>query len=201
MCDGQSLASPGRSAVEHRTSPDDETWRCVSNLHTDFSRRVGTPALLTSLALGKISERPSSPDSVQSLKHAVIRSLAARGLSLDREEGDREDVPLDFRYLDLLLRASRDPEVALGSFARVRVGPGTRLPRLPALYRPKRKWRLTDQGDPDDYREEELAGDLSWKKNYSTLAALSDKVKDVLDDQRERTSVEAQRTRSEDSIS
>ena len=175
--------------MEHRTFPDDETWRCVSSLYTDFSRRVGTPALLTSLALGKISECPSSPDSVQSLKHAVIRSLAARGLSLDRE-GDREDVPPDFRHLDLLFRASRDPEVALGSFARgVRVGPGTRLPRLPALHRPKRKWRLADQGDPDDYREEDLAGDLSWKKNYSTLAALSDKVKDVLDDQSERGQV------------
>ena len=59
------------------------------------------------------------------------------------------------------------------------------MPILPVLYRPKRKWRLADQGDPDDYREEELAGDLSWKKNCSTLAALSDKVKDVLDDQRE----------------
>ena len=146
-----------------------------------------SPALLTSLALGKISECPFSSDSVQSLKHAVIRSLAARGFSLNREERDREDIPLDFRYLDLLLRASRDPEVALGSFARgVRVGPGTRLPRLPALYRAKKKWRLADQGDPDDYREEELAEDPLWKKNFSTLAALSDKVKDVLDDQSKR---------------
>ena len=99
-------------------------------------------------------------------------------------------MPIDFRYLDLLLRASRDPEVALGSFAKgVRVGPGARLPRLPALYRPKRKWKLADQGDPDDYREEELAGDPLWKKNYPTLAALSDKVKDVLDDQSERGQV------------
>ena len=56
ICDGQSLASPGRWAVEHRTYPDDETWRSVSSLYTDFSRRVGTPALLTSLALGKVSE-------------------------------------------------------------------------------------------------------------------------------------------------
>ena len=189
-CDGQTLASPSRWAVEHRNYPDDETWRCVSSLYTDFSRRVGSPALLTSLALGKISECPFSSDSVQSLKHTVIRSLAARGFSLNREEGDREDIPLDFRYLDLLLRASRDPEVALGSFARgVRVGPGARLPRLPALYRTKKKWRLANQGDPDDYREEELAGDPLWKKNYSTLATLSDKVKDVLDDQSERGQV------------
>ena len=40
MCDGQTLASPGRWPVEHRFYPDDETWRCVSSLYTDFSRRV-----------------------------------------------------------------------------------------------------------------------------------------------------------------
>ena len=43
-----------------------------------------------------------------------------------------------------------------------------------------------DQGDPDDYREEELAGDPLWMKNCSTLTTLSDKVKDALDDQSER---------------
>ena len=144
----------------------------------------------TSLALGKVSECPFSPDSIQSLKQSIIVNLASRGLNLDRQVGDREDVPIDFRCLDLLLRASRDPEVALGSFAKgVRVGLGARLPRLPALYRPKRKWRLADQDDPNDYREEELAGDPLWKKNFPTLAALSDKVKDVLDDQSERGQV------------
>ena len=71
----------------------------------------------------KISECHFSPDSVQSLKHAVIRSLAARGLSLHREEGDHEDVPLYFRYLNLLSRASRDPEVALGSLSREEFAP------------------------------------------------------------------------------
>ena len=97
---------------------------------------------------------------------------------------------MDFRFLDLLLRAARDPEVALVSFAGgVRVGPGARLPRLPALYKPKTKWRLTDQGDPEDYQEEELAGDPSWRKNYSSLAALADKVRDVLEDQSRRGQV------------
>ena len=64
-----------------------------------------------------------------------------------------------------------------------------RLPRLPALYRPKRKWRLADQANPCDYQEEELAGDPLWKKNYSSLAELSDQVKDVLDDQSRRGQV------------
>ena len=96
--------------------------------------------------------------SIQPRQHSA-RGITTREFSLTREEGDCEDIPLDFRYLDLLLRASRDPEVALGSFAReARVGPRARLPRLPALYRPKRKWRLADQEDPEDYREEQLGG-------------------------------------------
>ena len=55
-------------------------------------------------------------------------------------------MPIDFRLIDLLLRASKDPEVALATIAEgVRVGPGARLPRLPALYPKKRKWRLPEQ--------------------------------------------------------
>ena len=51
---------------------------------------------------------------------------------------DRTDLPIDYRFLELLLDASGDPEVGLGLFARgVRVGPGSRLPRLPALYEEK----------------------------------------------------------------
>ena len=58
----------------------------------------------------------------------------AKGLSLERHQEDRCDVPVDFRYLSLLLQAAQDPETSLGEFSRgARVGPGVRLPRLPAL--------------------------------------------------------------------
>ena len=111
QCDDQSLASLGRWPVEHRTYPEGETWRFVSGLHTVFSRRVGTPALLTSLRAQQSLRCVPPAQTVSRLS-----SLAARGFSLTREEGDREDIPLAFRYLDLLLRCIvRDPEVALGS--------------------------------------------------------------------------------------
>ena len=42
------------------------------------------------------------------MKQDIIATLAAR-----REKEDRCDVPIDFRFIDLLLRASRDPGVAL----------------------------------------------------------------------------------------
>ena len=52
---------------------------------------------------------------------------------------DRKNIPIDCRFLQLLLTAAQDPEVHLCPFASgVRVGPGARLPRLPALYPPKK---------------------------------------------------------------
>ena len=62
------------------------------------------------------------------------------------------DVPIDYRFLDVLLRSADDPEIGLGQYAQgVKVGPGTRMPRLPALFEAKKKWRLPSQVDPLDY--------------------------------------------------
>ena len=55
-------------------------------------------------------------------------------LRMQKRAGDRT-VPIDYRFLDLLQRTAGDPEVGLGEYAQgVRVGPGTRMPRLPALF-------------------------------------------------------------------
>ena len=77
-----------------------------------------------------------------------------------------------------------DPERHLGTFAQgVKVGPATRMPRLPALYRPKRRWRLPEQRDPRNYMEEESEAEHPWRQNYATLAGMADKVEAVLEDQ------------------
>ena len=93
------------------------------------------------------------------------------GLELKRAENDRRDVPIDFRYLDLLLKAAEDPEVGLGEFSQeVRVVPSARMPRLPALHKPKRKWRSAAQTDPLNYLEEEASWpESSWRSNYPPL--------------------------------
>ena len=105
------------------------------------------------------------------LKSKIVEVLQGRGLSLQRLEGDRDELPLDFRIVHFLLRASMDPERHLGTFAQgVKVGPGTRMPRLPALYRPKRRWRLPEQRDPRNYMEEESEAEHPWRQNYATLA-------------------------------
>ena len=100
------------------------------------------------------------------------------GLSLPRLVGDLDELPMDFRFIDLLLRASGDPGHHLGGFAQgVKVGPGTRMPRLPALYRRRRRWRLPEQRDPlsclEDERQSEKPGDrtmrplLAWQTRLS----------------------------------
>ena len=93
------------------------------------------------------------------------------GMDLTRCSGDGNEVSTDFRFLDLLLRAADDPEVGLGSFARgVRVVPGVRMPRLPALYKQKKKGRLASQADPRNYLEdEEAGGEQTWRRNYASL--------------------------------
>ena len=83
------------------------------------------------------------------------------------------------------MKASMDPDQGVGDFALgVRVGPGSRLPRLPALYRQKRRWKLAGQGNPVEYLEVEV-----WRSNYPTVSELAEKVEDVLEDQVRRGQV------------
>ena len=71
----------------------------------------------------------------------------------------------------------------------MRVGPGSRLPRLPALYAKKKRWQLPEQRypeDPDDIPNDEEA---VWRSNYSSLGPLKDKVREVLEDKANRRQV------------
>ena len=80
-----------------------------------------------------------------------------------------------------------DPEVGLGDYSQgVRVGPGTRMPRLPALFRPKRKWRLARQQDPLDYFEQSVDPGSVWRRNYASLATFEEQVLEVMHDQASR---------------
>ena len=130
----------GRWAPHARKYPTTEHWREVSRLFMDFARRHASADLLMKFALGKVEESPFGAEAISILKNRVIESLSRWGYSLKSSPQDRTDLPIDHRFLELLLDASGDPEVGLGMFARgVRVGPGSRLPRLPALYAKKKR--------------------------------------------------------------
>ena len=149
ICDGQGLPSPGRWPVASRRYPEPPIWKTVTRKFEQFSAQYGTSELLVNLALGRVQENPFSEKDIQDLKRDVIDELERAGLDLKREENDRRDVPIDFRYLDLLLKAAEDPEVGMEQFSQgVRVGPSVRMPRLPALYKPKEKVEVSGTDRP-----------------------------------------------------
>ena len=63
------------------------------------------------------------------------------------------------------------------------------MPRLPALFRPKKKWRLASHFDPLDYLEGSTDSTTVWRRNYSTLQPLEQQVLDVMRDQATRGQV------------
>ena len=153
----------------------------------DFARRHGKPELLSRLALGQVSSSPFDPAAIRNLKKQIIAFLAEQGFQLHRDAKDRQDVPVDFRFLQLLLTASEDPETGLGDYASgVGIGPGARLPRLPALYAAKKRWKLTGQEDPADCLEPVEGSEAAWRKNYSTPGPFMNEVESVLEDQHKR---------------
>ena len=106
-----------------------------------------------------------------------------------RRMGDRH-APIDFRYLDLSLQCRIRPRSGLGDDARgVRVAPGCCLPRLLALYKPKKKWWLAEQADPPDSQEQNSDIAAAWRRNSASLDVHSDTVLEVLHDQTERRQV------------
>ena len=187
--DGQSLASPGRWPPATRQYPCSDTWTSVSELVRRFSEHYGTTQLLMDLALGRVEKCPFPCESVRELKGEIIGLLSSRGLKLNRASGDRNELPIDFRFLAFLLRASEDPDTQLGNFAQdVKVGPGTRMPRNPALYKPKRKWRLEQQRNPQNWLLEDEA-QAGSPLRHASLVGFADKVEAVLEDQAGRGQV------------
>ena len=123
------------------------------------------------------------------LKAEVVQCAARRGYDLRREAADRTNTPIDFRFLQLLLTVAGDPEVHMGDFSQgVRVEPGARLPRLPALYPAKNRWLLSEQSNPRNCLEQVNTASM-WRTNYASLDAFSDKVLAVLEDQTTRGQV------------
>ena len=109
----------------------------------------------------------------------AIVEIIVGAMKLERAPDDRTDIPIYFRYMNLLLRASEDPEVGMGDFASgVHVGPGVCLPRTPALCPIHQTiWK------------NRVGTKQSGVKKYSSLEERADKVMEVMVDQATRGQV------------
>ena len=165
-CDGQTLASPDGGRLLKGA--------ILTGLFIGYAHSRGTTQLLMELALGRVRECTFNVEEIQTLSQNTMGAMERAGIKVERMSGDRSDLLIDYWYVDALLRAAEDLEVNLGSFAGgVRVGPGVRMPRLPAPYTKKKRWRLPDQADPMAYQEERAAEKGVWRQNYSSLAEWS----------------------------
>ena len=141
-----------------------------------------------------------------------------RGVAGVSCKGDGGDVPVSFRRRSrpqdggprgggLMVRsiARADRFSVLGSFA----APGGRSQKWRsekmsrgvasggvrecrdrgALYRQKRKWRLECQSDPLDYLEQASGSGVAWRRNYSSVWPLEEKVLEAMRDQASRGQV------------
>ena len=118
------------------------------------------------LALGRVKESPFPNEAVSEPKDETVKVLSSRRLQLRLEMGDRNELPIDFRFLGLRLWVVQHPDTQLGTLAQgVKVGPGTRMPRHPACDRTKRKWRLESLRDPTSWQlEEEHQSEHPWRQ-------------------------------------
>ena len=194
LCDGQTLASPGRWPLASRRYPDSPLWRSIANKFIAYSNIHGTTELLMQLALGRVESSPFDPDSIRQLKSETLEILAEHG----KNWRDAPTIGTTYRSTTgtwiscCVLRRIRRSGVRVGSLAR--------LPRLPALYARKKRWRLPKQMDPLDYLEDQSANDAVWRLNYSSLEEHSDSVLEVSRSSQPRTSLTALRRRSQEEI-
>lgn len=167
FADGFGLCSPGRWEPSKR--------KCAASMPClGFAEQLGAEllkllqseldlrTLAMKLAVGCVDSMPFSDDLINAGRDLLFTALEFAGSKLpvrERQAGQ----PFFLAAIEELLRISGDPDsrayhTSRHSFARgVRVGPGAKLPRVPAVFDKKLKWR--------QYREEDCEPGLE-RDNY-----------------------------------
>ena len=136
----------------------------------------GTTEVLTQLACGRCTSPPFDAQKVASLRDNVQEALLSAGLDGRRQATD-SPTPVCFRMIAALLELCKDPDhnVFREYAGGVRVNVGRRMPRTPAVFEKKRRWKLSSQEDAGAY----LWGLPDWgaqQDNYKSAAALAEAV-------------------------
>ena len=171
VTDGGGLCSPGRWPIQRRRLPESEVvnlirealWagfqRCAPHFDQGCPRRE-----LFRIACGQREGSPFPKSEVEAIRNEIRAILVAAGYSDGMPKpGDRPHA-FEVRLMGELAKAAQDPDSYFTDFwARgVWVGSEERpLPRTPAVFARKTKWRLGDL-DP--------AAQPEWRSNYTSLS-------------------------------
>lgn len=167
FADGFGLCSPGRWEPHKRQCA--ASMPCLGfaeqlgvELLKILRGHLGLRALAMKLAVGRVDSLPFSDELVSEGQELLFTALELAGSKLPvrvRPDGQ----PFHLAAIEEYLRISGDPDSRVfysssDSFAKgVRVGPNAKLPRVPAVFDKKTKWR--------QYKEEEGNLDLD-RENY-----------------------------------
>ena len=125
----------------------------------------GLDTLFGKLARGEVIEDPFPPKEIDSLVACAEDLLRDSFCGPEERLNDRPQ-PVRIRLLQAVLKEAGDPDWrGMSWFARgIRVGVGVRMPRTPAVFARKRKWRLLEQADTEAWRAPST--ESVWRENY-----------------------------------
>ena len=141
--------------------------------------------VLAYLMGGTAAVSPFPQDAVARVRARLAKVLEAGGYSARPQDGDL-DQPIQIRLLEAFASAVEDPAAhMLGRYAAgVRYGVGVKLPRLPAIWRRKRHWRLSEQRRPSDQFTRDPEGHFyegTIRRNYRSARDLEASVREELE--------------------
>ncbi len=196
LCDGAGLCSLGLWPPWRRPAalapPLAKVRLLLLQYIADLPLHLGYSAedLFDRLAAGQVEADPFASDQtvMPQLVHKILDILSSPSSSARPRSSDLEQ-PVRVRALQRVLALGGDPDhKGMEHFARgVRLGVSSRLPRTPAVFARKRRWRLEGQGDPNfDAAAERLSLGDGWRDNYVDAIVHQDAIHEQLVDAVER---------------
>ena len=188
--DGLGLCSPGRWPPERRRLPSGAPEALRGLIQRELSllgrqSRYSADEVFRRLIAGATQENPSPREATERIWAGLRDALCRENFPPVSHASDLKQ-PVEIRLLEAFAKACADPAAhLLDRYASgVRYGVGVRLPRLPAVWRRKRRWRLEEQRrDTADFPEDPL-GELyrgAVRENYKSAKELKEALRTELE--------------------
>ena len=183
VCDGAGLCSLGKWAPWQRPVNDDEKLRklyeLVRETVKDLPALTGHTAkqLFHRLAKGDVQQDPFDKG-----KFSQVIRRAKQLFPGAHERPTDQPQKIAIRFLEAALHAAGDPDRnGMRHFCQgVRLGVNRKLPRVPAVFARKKKWRLAEQAEAEQYYGTSTEG--AWRENYKSVKVHVDLIEEQLED-------------------
>ncbi len=180
LCDGAGLCSPGRWPPHARPRQPPSRLHLLNAAVSRALRNMDNGDnslrnLFLRFSTGQVTGDPFPQAVTQDIREYITATFDNDPINARPRPGDRPQV-IGLRLLQALMREAADPDAAgLDRFGPgVRLGVGSRLPRTPAVYAKKRRWKLQEQYDPEGWQHPST--ESTWRDNYRSAELQADEI-------------------------